>query len=82
MKEMVKNKFQDCKKPVPCIEENTICEDSGFSEEIESKIELKFKENIKDICEEQITVHEENLKYQEEYPKCGGKRKDKSKHNG
>ena len=61
MKEMVKNKFQDYKKLVPCIEENTICEDSGFNKEIEGKINLKFKEEIKDICEEQITVHEENL---------------------
>ena len=40
--------FQDCKEHVPCIEQNTICEDSGFNEEIEGKTDLKFKEEMHD----------------------------------
>ena len=68
MKKVVKNMFQDCKEFVPYIEENTMCEHSRFDEEIEGKIELKFKGEIKDICEEQITVLEENSKVKEEYP--------------
>ena len=64
MKELVKM-FQDCKEHVSCIEESTICEDSGFNEEVEGQTDLKFKEEIKGICEEHIIVHEEN--YQEEY---------------
>ena len=66
MKELVKL-FQDCKEPVHCIEENTICENSGLNEEMEGKTDLKFNEEIKDICEEQITIIKENLKGKEEY---------------
>lgn len=66
MKELVKM-FQDYKEPIPCIEEITICENSGFNEEMEGKTNLKFKEEIKDIREEQVTILEENSKGKEEY---------------
>ncbi|CAO2827843.1 unnamed protein product [Amaranthus hypochondriacus] len=77
VKERIKNRLQDYEKPVPCTED-TICEDSGVNEET-NKTNLNFKEEIKGICEEHITVHEE--KYQEEYPKCGGKGRGEVEHN-
>ena len=37
MKENVKNEFQECKGLVPCIEENSTCEDLGSKEDTKDK---------------------------------------------
>ena len=72
MKELVK-KFQDCKEHVPYIEENIICENLVFNEEIEGKPDIKIKEEIKDKCV-QIMEKKEKVRNRKKNGTALGKR--------